>query len=254
MTKCSDGPLVNPQYEHTGVEPIVVLGAEYVVVMEIGGWEEDGPGDFRVHDDTISVEPPSRYHQRHELTLARKVVLHYPVCPFSYRLCQLEHYERLQVSRLVEVRVVFIQSMPKHVCGNSPSVTMPPMCLNTPFVNTPEFILVPLVQHGCLAYPGALIAVVEVIRTILEASMSAQWLRWRRRRICERGRPFPCKAEEVDEDKGRDGDEEKRSTARRHSLLHGKRAGAMMSTMSCTKSYIDIARSEVEVNVDAVEK
>ena len=247
MTQRSNGPLVNSQYEHSGVEPVVVLGAEYVVFMEVGGWEEDGPGDFGVHDDAISVEPPSKYRQRHTQILVRKVILHYPVCPFSCRLCQFDHYERLQVSRLVEVRVVLIQRMAKHMRRNSPSITMPPMCLDTPLVDTPEFVLVPLVQHGCLAYPGPLIAGVKVIRTVLEARMSAQWLRWRRGRICERCGAFACEAEEVDEDKGRDSDEEERSTAHRHSLLHGKRARAMQDQMVCRRSYTDMMRSKADV-------
>ena len=60
LAECSDGPLVHPQYKHASVEAIIVLSAEYVVIVEVGGREEDGPGDFGVHDDTIAVEPPAK--------------------------------------------------------------------------------------------------------------------------------------------------------------------------------------------------
>lgn len=50
---------------------------------------------------------------------------------------------------------------------------MLPMCLDTALVDASEFVLVPLIQHGCLADPQTLVAGVEVIRTILEARMGA---------------------------------------------------------------------------------
>ena len=99
------------------------------------------------------------------------------------------------------------------------------MRLDTSLVDTPEFVLVPLIQHGRLAYTEALIALVEVIRTILEAGIGTCWLRWRCGRICEGGRLFPCEAEEVDENERGDSDEEERSPTRRHRLLHKEQAG-----------------------------
>lgn len=150
--------------------------------------------------------------------MIRGVALHYPIGPFGDRFSQLDHYERLQVSRLVEERIVLVQRVAKHMRRNSPSIAMLPMCLDTSLVDTPEFVLVPLIQHCRLAYAETLIAVVEVICTVLEARMGAQRLRRRRWRICEWGGLFPCEAEEVDEDEGGDSDEEKRSPARGHSL------------------------------------
>ena len=139
-----------------------------MVIVEVGGWKEDGPGDFWVHDDTVAIKPPSIYCQIRMPAFGDSTDLHYPVGPFGCRLGQLDHYERLQVSRLVEKRVVLIQSVAKHMRRNSPSIAMLSMGLDASLVDPSEFILVPLIQHGCLAYTQALIAFVEIIRTILK--------------------------------------------------------------------------------------
>ena len=61
---------------------------------------------------------------------------------------------------------------------------------------------------------------------------------------------FSCEAEEVDEDKGRDSDEEKRSAARCHSLLHREGQEGRGFWMAGKRSYTDIWGSRVDVDVD----
>ena len=78
-----------------------------------------------------------RYDARHHTNHGSEGFSHYPVSSFSCRLSQFDHYERLQVSGLVEERVLLIQGMTEYVGRDAPSVAMLPMCLDTSLVDTP---------------------------------------------------------------------------------------------------------------------
>ena len=55
-----DGEGVDAEEEHAGVEAVCVGCGEDVLVGEVGGGKEEGPGDFGVHDYGVGVEPAVR--------------------------------------------------------------------------------------------------------------------------------------------------------------------------------------------------